>query len=83
MIKFQFIGGIPSQKTFKRNSFVIQITEEEFERIKTFPYPRFMEAEVIESKLTGRFVGEKSNCFINPFLDMHTSGWPVFVRIWE
>ena len=61
---------------------MVEVEKLEFERIKTFPFPHLMSAKVIESKLKDRFVGEKSNNFINPHFEMMQTGWPVFVRIW-
>lgn len=82
-IQFKYIGGLPSQKTFNRNSFVIEVTPEEWEKMKTFPYPQYFAAEVVESKNKGRFIGEYVKKFCNPYFEMHSTGWPVFVRIWE
>lgn len=80
MQKFKFIGGLPNTKYNK--SFVVEISDEEWNKIKQFPYPKFMSGTVVESKNKDIFVGEYKTNFCNPYYEMNYCGWPVFVRIW-
>lgn len=75
---FKFIGDYPETKNVK--SFVVEVTSDEFARISQFPYPRLMTATVIESKNAARKVGEVSSS-VNPYYEMHMSGFPCFIRI--
>ena len=81
MQKFKFIGNLPSAKYNK--SFVVEISDEEWNKIKRFPYPKFMAGTVVESKNKHISVGEYKNNFCNPYYEMNYTGWPVFVRIWD
>lgn len=75
---FKFIGDYPESKNVK--SFVVEVTSEEFARISQFPYPSQMKVTVIESKNAARKVGE-SEYLVNPYYEMHMSGFPCFIRI--
>ncbi len=75
---FKFIGDYPEAKNVK--SFVVEVTPDEFARISQFPYPPKMESTVIESKNPARKVGESTH-LVNPYYEMHMSGFPCFIRI--
>lgn len=77
-ILFKFIGDYPEAKYVK--SFVVEVTDEEFAAIRKFPYPPKMHCKVIESKNTARPVGEVVD-LVNPYYEMHTSGFPCFIRV--
>lgn len=84
-MKFRFIGNIPGALAKKSEQFVIDIAQEELDRIRTFPYPKTMTATIVEppsprQNYSSWIAGDIVNNFINPFFEMHNYLHPVFVK---
>ena len=78
MIIFKFIGHNPRKQVSKNEQFTCKITNEEFNRIKTYPFPREMETEVIEAKDSGHKSGAKIK-LLNPYYEFHHYHVPTFL----
>lgn len=84
-MKFRFIGNIPGALAKKSEQFVIDIAQEELDRIRRIPYPKTMTATIVEppsprQNYSHWIAGDTVDGFVNPFFEMHNYLHPVFVR---
>lgn len=84
-MKFRFIGNIPGALAKKSEQFIIDIAQEELDRIRRIPYPKTMTATIVEPPSQRHnhscwISGDTVNGFVNPFYEMHNYLHPVFVR---
>ncbi len=84
-MKFRFIGNIPGKLATKSEQFIIEIAQEELDRIRQFPYPKTMTATIVEppsvrNNHSSWYVGDTVCGFVNPFFEMHNYLHPVFVK---
>ena len=80
-IKMEFVGHANEKNRLEKshNRFTIEITPEEFKRIKHFPFPQLMTARIIDGK--GSHRDGASLQLLNPFKEFHDSMSPTFMRI--
>jgi len=83
-VKMEFVGhSNEKSKLEKINSrFTIEVSREEFKRIRQFPFPSLMTAKILDSKSTHHVSGEIKQ-LVNPFKEFHDSMSPTFMRIFD
>ena len=79
MRKFQYIGNHSLCKPSER--FTLEVEESEFEMMKKGESTTFAGVIIEAGNKALHQVGHKSYKFCNPFYEMKTYGWPVFVKI--
>ena len=81
---YKYIGMSPSDKIAPRNQFVVEVSQEEFDYIRKYPYPAYMRGTlaVAPQKLSGfcTTLGTTGS-YVNPFYEQHTGNWPVWLRV--
>jgi len=84
-MKFRFIGNIPGALAKKSEQFIIDIAQDELDRIRQYPYPKTMTATIVEppsqrNNYSYWCSGDVIANFVNPFFEMHNYLHPVFVK---
>lgn len=77
--KYKFIGD--EVESNKVKSYVVEVTNEEHERMRKIPHPVAFSGTVVESENPNVIVGRKGTSYINPYHRMLQTGWPTFVKI--
>jgi hypothetical protein len=79
MRKFQYIGNCSLCKTSEM--FTLEVEEQEFEMMKKGEMTNFTGTVIEAGKKSSCQVGYRSYKWCNPFFEMKTYGWPVFVKV--
>ena len=84
-MRFRFIGNIPGALAKKSEQFIIDIAQDELDRIRLYPYPKTMTATIVEppsprQNYSHWIAGDVVKEFVNPFFEMHNYLHPVFVK---
>lgn len=73
---FRFIGDAGLRP--KSEHFIVEVEDEEYEKMKLFPYSRQFSGKVIKSNNRSVPAGHEGK-FCNPYFEMAQYGWPMFV----
>ena len=80
---FLFKGDLVTSK--RPRPYLVKVTEEEYNSMRHFPYPEKFRGVVIASNNRDVPAAPSSapytRLFVNPYHEMHTYGWPCFVRV--
>lgn len=81
MIKLEFVGHSNEKNKLEKvnQRFTIEITRQEFNRIKQFPFPSTMTAKILDGK--GWHTDGMIKQLVNPFKEFHDCMSPTFMRI--
>jgi hypothetical protein len=81
---YKFIGNSPSDNVPPRNQFVVEVSQEEFEIIRKFPYPPYMKAKLVTLPKNLPFFNTPigaTGVYINPYYEQHFRNWPGWLQV--
>lgn len=82
-----YIGMSHDKPERKNKQFTLEITGEELNRIKTFPYPQTFTGKIVAKGEKSKWqIDDTSHNFCNPFYDFHHyhyAGWKIQVCVCE
>lgn len=87
-VYYKFIGDFSTAKLTKNQQFCVEVSDEEQKRISTWPYPEYLTAKLVvlpssRYNCYNWMVGDVVHKFMNPYFQMHTFGFPAFIRVPE
>jgi len=79
MKKFQYIGNHSICSPSER--YTLEVEDQEFEMMRKGEMTAFTGTVIEAGKRAPYGVGYRSWQFVNPYVEMKSYGWPVFVKI--